>query len=120
MDKSTAELLKGMADKLDVPVEKLWEGLVAYAPFEYYQWLTEIVVCVSFLALFTLTFSIGIHLAKKDNDFAPIAITSFFGMVVVMIMLLMSGIGGVASALAAKNAPEAWAAKYIVHRIVKR
>lgn len=43
MNEQTAEVLKHIANKLDVPVEQLWAGMVAYAPFWFYKY----VACVA-------------------------------------------------------------------------
>lgn len=112
MNEQAAEVLKHLADKLDIPVQQLWAGLIAYAPFTFYQWLAGVLIGVflSALCFGVLAWCI----AKKPEEDGVIGL--FMVTVAVMIITGLYGVGGMSNALAARYAPEAWAAKYIIQK----
>jgi len=121
MNENAAEVLKHIADKLDIPVQQLWAGLVAYAPFTYYQWLTALVLsCVVFAGLSGLAAWL-FYKARKMNDFEPFGaiggVVSVLAGLVFIFGIAIHGVGESAEALAAKHAPEAWASKHIIKKI---
>ena len=113
MNKEAAEVLKHIANKLDIPVEQLWAGLIAYAPFTFYQWITGIalgtIVCIVLWALCWKTFPQG-----KESP-----LTFMWGACAGMLTmaLLFEGLNRMPDALAAWNAPQAWAAKIIIDKV---
>lgn len=117
MDEQAANVLKHIADKLDVPVQALWAGLVAYAPFAYYQWLA-MAVALGIGALVSLSvFAWSLPKSfKQEIPYAPITVISGFCAFVFLVFFFGRGISDMGDALAAKNAPEAWASKYILRR----
>lgn len=117
MEKETADVLKQIADKLDVPVQQLWAGLTAYAPFTYAQWQAQTILCVVgfVVALMVLVYSIH-RLRTEELPWGPIAFVCVICVVLFGVGFTVQ-MGDMADALAAKEAPQAWAAKYIVRRI---
>lgn len=119
MNDKTAEVLKHIADKLDVPVQQLWAGLVAYAPFIFWQWVAGclaamfIVIVCSWLCVRTT----GSEISARTDGMVP----GLFGLVAIVAFVigLGTGIEGMPNALAAKYAPEAWATVYIM-KFVRR
>lgn len=111
MDKNTAEVLKQIADKIDVPVQQLWAGLVAYAPFTYYQWIAGVAIGLFIAMLCGLLLA---YVIKKEETegFIP----ALFMLVVVLALTGSWFISGLPDAMAAKNAPEAWAAQQIIKK----
>ena len=117
MEKETAELIKHVADKIDAPVQQLWDGLVAFAPFTYDQWLFKAaIIVVIFLAFVGLT-ALAIHYAKKDNDYETGVLFAGFGAVGVLIVFGVEVVGTSAEAFSAKHAPQAWAAQQVLKKI---
>lgn len=121
MNENAAEVLKHIADKLDVPVQQLWAGLVAYAPFTYYQWLAALIIsCVLVVGLVGLAAGLFLK-AKAMNDMEPYGVFGCISMIlaagVFVIGVAINGVGESAEALSAKYAPEAWASKYIIRRL---
>lgn len=119
MDRQAAEVLKQVADKLDVPVEQLWNGLVAYAPFEFYQWCA-ILIALAILVVVGVCI-IGYDSATQERRKSEGGLGAF-GLVLAagaLIMFLCVGAFEMAEALAARNAPEAWAAKKILGRVIR-
>ena len=115
MDKEAAEVLKHIADKIDVPVQQLWAGLVAYAPFTYWQWLVTTVITGSLVLIAAAVIIWALRKADdKSEHFFGVALLAFFCGAGAMIVFGVAGIGGMSEALAAKNAPEAWAAHKII------
>ena len=119
MNKEAADVLKHIADKLDIPVQQLWAGLMAYAPFTYWQWLTTIAVGLLVLAAGVSVIVWGIHKAGKTerDEYFGVALIAFFCCIPAVMVLGISGVGGMSEALAAKHAPEAWASKYIIRQV---
>lgn len=121
MDKDTANTLKSIADKLDVPLENLWNGLIAYAPFEFYEWVAIVVSTGLGIVAGIAMIALGIYRSNKPNAKTDDgAATSFTGLVMFIIMFgtfLIGGLGSTAYALSAHYAPEAWAAKYILQKV---
>ena len=111
MDSTTAELLKQVASKLDIPVETLWRGMVEYAPFVFYQWGTGVTIM-----LITLVIAlIAVYRLRHESDSNAFFAASVLAAVSALCTLL--SVGTLADSLAAKNAPQAWAAKYIINRL---
>ena len=119
MEKETAEVVKQLADKLDVPVEHLWNGLVAYAPFEFYQWVALLIGCAFVLVIGIAAISYDISTSEKRKSDGGLAIFGFIVSIVAAGTFVVAGVSGMAEALAAKNAPEAWAAKKVLGRFVR-
>lgn len=117
MEQETADVLKHIADKLDVPVQQLWAGLIAYAPFTFYQWAIGVGMGIfAFVALGWISYkTAGTELSKKTDGFVP-GMCGFLA-VVAFALVAMFGLGETADALSAKYAPEAWASKYILKRL---
>lgn len=122
MEKNTADVLKHLADKLDIPVQQLWDGLVAYAPFEYYQWITGIVVALVVMVVAITVAVIFWRKAWEENSeaYTMTCVLSIAGAIVALLFITVAGVGNMAYALAAKNAPEAWAARYIIKKVTER
>lgn len=115
MNKDAAEVLKSIADKLDVPVQQLWAGLVAYAPFTYYQWFAGIAVGL-FCALCAFLLLCYCIKRSSGNDEDGVVPTSLL----LLVLVLFTGgwfVAGLPDAMAAKNAPEAWAAQQIMKKV---
>ena len=118
MNKEAADVLKHIADKLDVPVQQIWAGLMAYAPFTYYQWLTSVVVATFFLVAALVVIFWALRKAdEKSEHFFGVALIAFFCAIPPVMTLAISGVGGMSEALAARHAPEAWASKYILRQV---
>jgi hypothetical protein len=116
MNKDAADVLKHLADKLDVPVEQLWSGLIAYAPFTYYQWLA---MTVGAAIATVVLIGVVVYCIKQNKEmpWGPIGMISGIGVVIFACHFAFEGIGGMADALAAKHAPQAWAAKHIINKL---
>lgn len=119
MNKEAADVLKHIADKLDIPVQQLWAGLVAYAPFTYYEWLTTMVISASVIVIAACVIAWALWKAGKTEQehYFGVALIAFLCAFVAVLIGWISGVGGMANALAAKNAPEAWASRYIIQRL---
>lgn len=121
MNETTAEILKHISDKLDVPVATLWAGLVVYAEFYFYQWIA-IWVGLILLLMISVGCAIAAHrleagTAGHRNDAG--FVISLCGMVAFAACLVGTSIqfSTISYALAAKYAPEAWATQYIVKQL---
>lgn len=109
MNDNAVEVLKHIADKLDVPVQQLWHGLVAYAPFTFYTWI----VVVTLFVIALLCVFVFVYMGKIREEYFGCAVFAFF-------VALVSGIFSLAdmsSALAARYAPEAWATQYVIRSL---
>lgn len=114
MDKQAAEIIKQLADKLDVPVQNLWAGMIAYAPFIFWQWVAGLVI---FLVVFAACIGLIVLTIKKGGDSV---IGAFFLTVFVLAIGGSIGYATMPDALAAKYAPEAWASKQILDKVRSR
>lgn len=114
MNEQAVEAIKHIADKLDIPVEQLWAGLVAYAPFTFYQWVAGIVIG---LVVGGVLVAIAVKFNSKNlgDGFPAFACFMLGGMC--LSGALFIGLMEMPDALAAKNAPQAWAAKQILRTI---
>lgn len=111
MNENAAEVLKQIADKLDVPVQQLWAGLVAYAPFIYYQWLAGLALG---LVICAISFGCLLYCIRKNDDTAGVFL------LILVCAVTATGVGVLTTlpdAMAAKMAPEAWATQQIVRKI---
>lgn len=117
MNENAADVLKHIADKLDVPVQQLWAGLIAYAPFTFYQWVVGVTVGIlAFVAFVPLCYKmIGSEVSKKTDGFVPFLCGAMA--TVSFVLTSIFGLSSMPDALAAKYAPEAWASKYILRKI---
>ena len=117
MNQTAAEVIMHIADKLDVPVQQLWAGLIAYAPFVYYQWITGVSLGILGGLLFTIHAVMG---WKKSKDFFGIKfVVPGYCALVIWGVTVTAGIEEMPNALAAKYAPEAWATKHILNKVGK-
>lgn len=111
MDKNAAEILKHIADKLDIPVEHLWSGLIAYAPFVFWQWVVGIAFGMLIAALLA---ALGWYALKKGEGEPVLACFAFslgaFGITAGV------GLSHMPDSLSAKFAPQAWASKQIINK----
>ena len=121
MDKNVAETLKAIANKLDVPVEALWNGLLAYAQFYGYAW--AIFLLLSVLGASTLIW-LCIRTVRTKELFlrgnpTGSCVLAFLlgGAAFVCIVSFMVNLSDTADGLAALKAPEAWASKYVLRRL---
>jgi hypothetical protein len=116
VNKEAAEVLKHIADKLDMPVGHLWNGLVAYAPFWFWKYVVLTSVFLVLGAVFSWI-SVKLYRSHKEkesiDDGFPIIAAGMAGLACAAIGLL-SGAIYFGWALAALYAPEAWAAMYIM------
>lgn len=117
MNDKAAEVIKHLADKLDLPVQQLWQGLVGYAPFVYAQWEAVLLVSIVVFVVTGIAFVVSLYKTREEElPWGPVAVIS-------AVVAMFSGVsiavslGEVAYALAAKHAPEAWAAKYVIQRL---
>ena len=113
MNENAAEILRHIADKLDVPVANLWAGLVAYAPFVFYQWAAGLIVSVCA----AVGFAYLAHRIWKTEDVACFLFSTLTGAGIVGLFACLMALP---SSLAARYAPEAWATHYIIEQIRKR
>ena len=118
MNENAAEVLKHIADKLDVPVQQLWAGLVGYAPFVYYQWLAYVVfsLVVGGVSL-ALCLYFSKRAMKEEIPNGPIAFICGGAAILCGVIFMVEGVSSTGVALSARNAPEAWAAKHIIQKI---
>jgi peptidoglycan/LPS O-acetylase OafA/YrhL len=123
MDQQAAEALKQIADKLDVPVQQLWAGLVAFAPFAYFQWEAILIGCIAALFICGLVLAVLVaNAGKVESAFGDgiglVCIVLFAGMVCSAcgILAQLSSLG---EAMAAQKAPEAWATQQLLKKIGK-
>jgi hypothetical protein len=112
MNEQTAQVLKQIADKIDVPVQQLWAGLIAYAPFTFWTWVAGIALGLVMTVLFAI---LTVWCVKKESE-SVLAAAFFTGITLGLTGLL--GFIHMSDALAAKYAPEAWAAQKIL-RVVR-
>lgn len=120
MNESTAAILKHIADKLDVPVAQLWSGIVAYAPFWFYKYIAMVGAC--FLVCAVLV-ALSFKLYDKEATYSDANMPSILAGIFAVVLFAATAIVGAANlgyALAAKNAPEAWASIYIMQTIERR
>ena len=118
MNENAAAVLKHIADKLDVPVQQLWSGLIAYAPFVYYQWLAYVVfslvggIVAAALCMYFIKKSM-----QKELPNGPIAFVCGALAFTCVVIFMVEGLSATGVALSAKHAPEAWAANHIIQKI---
>jgi hypothetical protein len=117
VNENTAEVLKHIADKLDVPVAQLWGGIVAYAPFWFYKYVAVVIVGS------VLGFALLVVCAKLyDRQFVdgmPCALAGMTGTILLGGSLLFGAVN-FGYAMAATTAPQAWASMYIMQLIDRR
>lgn len=116
MNQETAALLQSLSDKLGVSVEHLRDGLVAYAPFVFYEWVVMMLVIISFMVASVVTF-LYYRRKQQEDDYETVCIGSVTVFAISLMLFFIAGISSLADSLAAKQAPQAWAAKYILNSI---
>lgn len=114
MNDQAAQVIKHIADKLDLPVQHLWAGLIAYAPFTFWQWAVGVGIGL-FLALCCVVLCV-LCIKNKGTD----GVIWWGGWTVgVMTVTAAFAIQQMPDALAAKYAPEAWASQYVIRRATR-
>lgn len=114
MNEQAADVLKHIADKLDVPVQQLWAGMIAYAPFTFWPWVAGIACGLLITGGFAL---ISYYSSKKESGGEDPTVLCGFLAVASFAVTAALGIAYMSEALAAKFAPEAWAAQQIIRRV---
>ena len=90
---------------------------MAYAPFEFYQWLAATICAATALVIASGVIVWSLRKVKEKENYFGVALMAAFFSVLPGLILFIDGIGGISNALSAKYAPQAWAAKYIIKKL---
>lgn len=120
MNKEAADVIKSIADKLDVPVEQLWNGLIAYAPFYHAQWEVQMILSVVGFVVAAVAIFIGLYMLVKHGEEIGGGVAFFGAIALIPVCISLTvNLGDMANAMAAKHAPQAWAAKQILNKVTR-